>query len=114
MFHSVFHAYAGPDKFFTTGEKGIWKNCVMWNEEDDDPEWATLPGPADWWPEDIDSTGFCFSGEKSGHFEAYKMIHEKQVPNDGSYERIFPSSTDLLLMPKSLISDMALTSFLRL
>ena len=114
MFYSVFYNYIGLDKFFTTGEKGIQKNCIIQNKEDNNPEQATLPGPADQQLEDINSTGFCFSNKKSGYFEAYKIIYKKQVPNDRLYKRIFPSSTNLLLMPKSLILDIALTSFLRL
>lgn len=112
IINSVFYAYADPKKFFTTGEKALWRNCAKWNDEDENPEWITLPGPADWWPENIDDTGFYFSDVKSGHFEAYKMIHEKDMPDE--YEMIFPSENELVLMEKSSITEMTLKAFLNL
>lgn len=108
----MFYAYADPKKFFTTGEKALWRNCAKWYNEDENPEWITLPGPADWWPENIDDTGFYFSDVKSGHFEAYKMIHEKDMPDE--YEMIFPSENELVLMEKSSITEMTLKAFLNL
>ena len=114
MFYSIFYNYISLDKFFTTSKKGIQKNYIIQNKEDNDPKQATLLGPANWQLEDINSTGFCFSNKKSSYFKAYKIIYKKQVPNNRLYKRIFPSSINLLLIPKSLILDIALTSFLRL
>jgi hypothetical protein len=53
--------------------------------------WVTLPGPADWWPIDIDATGFFFPEQGSGYKEAFMMIEAKGEPADGSYNLLSPS-----------------------
>jgi hypothetical protein len=91
----------------------MWKNMAAWCEEEGG--WVDLPGPADWWPEDseIDRTGFAFSDRRSGHYEAYRLIHADQEPSDGTYERVLPSGTDLVVMEDSIETREILKAFFR-
>ena len=95
--NSVFHAIGGPESYFTTSEKAIWRNLATWAFGDD--EWIELPGPADWWPEDeaIDSTGFYFLEPNPGYRQALELVLASKYPNDGSYERVLASDDTLLL-----------------
>lgn len=112
--YSGFHPFAGPGRFFTEGEKAVWRNCSVWNRELNDPEWSTLPGPADWWPDDINSIGFYTPNDSyaKGFYDAYKMIHKKEPPTDGSYERVYPSDTELKLVPPDLPHEAGGNDFL--
>jgi hypothetical protein len=111
---SVFHYWKDPSKYFTTGEKAVWKNLAAWAF--DDNEWVDLPGPAEWWPEDegLDATGFQFSDQKYGHKEAWLMVMGDKEPEDGSYNRVFPAEDDLLIMEDNSMSRMALKAFAEL
>lgn len=111
IFYSKFYDWKGPATFFTQGEKAVWKNMAAWVYEED--EWVDLPGPANWWPDDIDSTGFFFS-EKGGHYEAWQVVVAKELPADGSYERIFPAHDDLWLMDENTNTQNSLKAFLEL
>lgn len=59
---------------------------------------VTLPGPADFWPDDYDYDryGFNVPMTNQGHKEAFDMIWLAQRPAE--YELVFPSNTDLRLM----------------
>jgi len=80
---------------------------VAWCDEDDG--WVDLPGPED---SEIDNTGFAFSNQPSGHYEAYSLIHSDEEPIDGTYDRMFPSSTDLFIMDDSIETRETLKAFL--
>jgi hypothetical protein len=106
---SVFHIRPGPGKFFTTGEKAIWRNLAAWAYGPD--EWVDLPGPAQWWPDDIDSTGFIFSDQSTGHKEAMLMVENDELLDEDLYYRLFPSHTDLRVMEDNSQSRLLLKSF---
>jgi hypothetical protein len=93
-----------PAKYFTPGEKAIWRNGLSWSNREE--EWVDLPGPAAWWPESdtkLDATGFYISdGSWEGHFLAYKMMREPQEPQDGSYQRIYPSNAKLFVIENTV------------
>ncbi|TAQ84284.1 hypothetical protein B7494_g7388 [Chlorociboria aeruginascens] len=106
----------GPDKFFTTGEKAIWKNICAWAYEDD--EWIELPGPADWWPDDqkkLDATGFVFSEIKHGHLAAFHMLlMDESLIDEDEYGRLYPYEDDLYIMEDDSTSRMGRKAFLSL
>ena len=79
-------------------------------------EWIDLPGPAEWWPDDYDinEAGFAFLTDVSGCEEAFKMILTKDEPEDGSYERILPSGTELRLLEDTATTRQGLKAFYRL
>lgn len=73
-----------------------------------------MPGPAEWWPENdgfLDSTGFYFSDQKSGHKEAMEMVLSDEAFDKELYQRIFPSGSDLLVMADDSQTRMALKAF---
>jgi hypothetical protein len=111
----TFHFRADPKKFFTSGEKAIWRNLAAWCFKDN--EWIDLPGPAEWWPEsidEIDATGFTFSDQTTGHEEAMKLVLSKETPNEELYQRLFPSHTDLRVMNDDSQTRMLLDAFFSL
>lgn len=89
----------------------------MWafnNEDEDEDGWVELPGPADWWPEgeeDLNATGFFFHPPASGYKEAYEMIYAEKEPEDGSYNRIFPSANNLYIMEETELTRTLLRAF---
>jgi hypothetical protein len=89
----------GPEKFFTEGEKAVWRNLNAWVlDGTDEDTWVTLPGPADWWPIDIDATGFFFPEQGPGYKEAFMMIDAEGEPADGSYDLLCPGDGILRVM----------------
>ena len=44
--------------------------------ENEDGDWVTLPGPAEWWPEDFDYAkyGFDVPGSSTGYVAAWAML----------------------------------------
>ena len=104
-----------PAKFFTQGEKVVWKNLASWAIED---EWVELPGPAEWWPDTedrLDATGFKFSTKSpKGLQAAMLMVYATEEPEDGSYQRIFPSNSELWVMDDTTATQHFLRNFLRL
>jgi hypothetical protein len=111
----AFHLRQGPEKFFTSGEKAIWKNLAAWAYANDD--WVDLPGPAEWWPDSItaiDATGFTFSDQSTGHMEAMQLVLSKEAPDEELYQRLFPSHTDLRVMNDDSQTRMLLKAFFHL
>ena len=43
--NSVFYAIGGPESYFTTSEKAIWRNLIIWAFGDN--KWIELLGPID-------------------------------------------------------------------
>lgn len=107
----MFHPWKSPAKFFTIGEKAIWRNIAAWAFEDD---WIELPGPASWWPEndeDLDATGFYFSGYNTGHYEAMQLVLASEKLEGNLYERVFPSYSDLRIMEDDSTNQSLLNAY---
>jgi hypothetical protein len=106
---------APPAEFFTTGEKAVWRNLASWAWQDD--EWVDLPGPASWWPKSdaqIDATGFHFSTKSpEGHKEAILVMYAAKEPEDGSYQRVFPSDSEFWVMEDTVATQNYLRKFFR-
>ena len=83
---------------------------AAWTYGDD--KWVDLPGPASWWPKNIDSTGFNFPEKDSqGYMDAWKIVEAEELPTDGSYERILPAHSELWLMPDTSASYKQIQAF---
>ena len=109
--HSKFQQDSTPKKFFTTGEKAVWKNLAAWLFPDDDG-WVELPGPADWWPDSVDKTGFGFSISQTGHEEAMRMVIGQGEPENGLFDRIYPSDKELILMEDDHRTQLGINAFM--
>lgn len=103
--------------FFSRGEKAIWRNLQAWvfdidgDDDNDENLWVTLPGPADWWPADIDATGFFFPEPGPGYKEAFMMLESKQEPADGSYDRLCPNTSILRVLEDNAESRTLLETY---
>jgi hypothetical protein len=47
----------------------------------------------------------------TGHKEAFDMVYATEIPEDGSYERIFPAYNDLFLMTDNSLSQTIVKAF---
>ncbi len=102
-----------PKTFFTPSEKAIWRNLAMWLSDEDDG-WIDLPGPASWWQDDdfIDSSGFSFfPSSVGGHREAMELVYARGEIDWDMYARIFPSDSELRVLPDDSTTRLLLQSF---
>jgi len=99
----MFHSWKSPDRYFTPGEKAVWRNWIQWRNIDE--LWLELPGPAEWWDdikvEDLTELGFDFSGVLGDYKGAWSMVWAVEKPVDGSYERLLPTGHELVVLPPS-------------
>ena len=79
---------------------------------DSNSEWVDLPGPASWWPESDTKShqDFAISDRKEGLKEAVEMLMGKDIPDDGSFERMYPSTSEFWLMDFQSAKDFGLFS----
>ena len=67
-------------------------------------EWITLPGPAEWWPEDYDfiKHGFDTPLRDDGHQAAFFMLFARDKPAE--FELVLPAHLELRVLPNTLES----------
>ena len=117
LYNSTFMPIPTPKKFFTSGEKAVWRNLATWALDSDsemDGGWVELPGPAEWWSEeemDVDLEGFWFSTHSArGHMDAIRLINSGE-DTEGVYSRVLPSDRDLWVMDDTSSSRKTLNRF---
>jgi hypothetical protein len=69
---------------------------------EEDPEWSTLPGPSDWWPEDFNYAkhGFDIPSDKDGFLEAFLLLQADDPPAE--FDLVSPNKHEFRLLPDTL------------
>lgn len=95
-----------PHVFFTPREIAVWRNMASWMMPEDIVD-ITLPGPAEFWPEDYDfeKHGFYMdTRNKANYEEAYAMVFVEEEPK--RYGLIFLLDNELRVMEDTAEAQM--------
>ncbi|ELR07736.1 hypothetical protein GMDG_08533 [Pseudogymnoascus destructans 20631-21] len=72
----IYYNKVPPHLYFSKTEMAVWRNFTSWNLDGDI---AYLPGPAEWYPDDYDTTqhGFHVDLDAGRAYEAWEMLAEE-------------------------------------
>lgn len=78
---------------------------------DESNEWVTLPGPAEWWPENYDYAqhGFDTPLTNDGYQSAFFMMHASEEPLE--FGLVNPAENELQVLPDTIKTQRILESF---
>lgn len=83
----------------------------LFEDCDESNEWMTLPGPAEWWPENYDYAqhGFDTPSTNDGYQTAFFIVHSREEPPE--FELVNPASNELQVFPDTIETQRVLESF---
>ncbi|KAI9840974.1 MAG: hypothetical protein M1837_001103 [Sclerophora amabilis] len=76
----VLYQHVPPHLFFTSDQIKVWKNMAHWGED----EWVTLPGPAEWWPEEynFEKHGWIVGEAEMNQELVFSWLFQKEIPKE--------------------------------
>ncbi|PQM43484.1 hypothetical protein VC83_09611 [Pseudogymnoascus destructans] len=104
----IYYNKVPPHLYFSKTEMAVWRNFTSWNLDGDN---AYLPGPAEWYPDDYDTTqhGFHVDLDAGRAYEAWEMLAEETEPTN--FRWVLPSDDTLVLLPPTKESEEFLSQF---
>ncbi|OAF59060.1 hypothetical protein VC83_04469 [Pseudogymnoascus destructans] len=104
----IYYNKVPPHLYFSKMEMAVWRNFTSWNLDGDI---AYLPGPAEWYPDDYDTTqhGFHVDLDAGRAYEAWEMLAEETEPTN--FKWVLPSDDTLVLLPPTKESEEFLSQF---
>ncbi|OAF56978.1 hypothetical protein VC83_05803 [Pseudogymnoascus destructans] len=104
----IYYNKVPPHLYFSKTEMAVWRNFTSWNLDGDI---AYLPGPAEWYPDNYDTTqhGFHVDLDAGRAYEAWEMLAEETEPTN--FKWVLPSDDTLVLLPPTKESEEFLSQF---